>query len=255
MLLKRPSTLDDVEEQTTGFKLEQQLHLLKHKPMMKEENKQTPDIFLDASTLTSPNSLWAGRYAKSSSISSPPPPQYVPLTSESLPPSPPAFFAADISSLGSSAADSTVVFALLYVPLVPLKVKRCAQEYLEKIFGYLRSYTVIKEASDTVYALLEEHKPVLSVTSALQQSRMVLREKKNIVKQLVMRTETEISSSSPELLSSVLSLLHTKSIEIIKAILGFVEVLVSRTCRVNCITSYMKLSSGHLYQDIILNQR
>ncbi|KAG2318551.1 hypothetical protein Bca52824_011764 [Brassica carinata] len=89
---------------------------------MIEENDEHHSKVMMNTTLTSPNSLWAGRYAKSSSISSPPPPQYVPLTSESLPPSPPAFFAADISSLGSSAADSTVVFALLYVPLVPLKV-------------------------------------------------------------------------------------------------------------------------------------
>ncbi|KAF3542582.1 hypothetical protein DY000_02009852 [Brassica cretica] len=37
-----------------------------------------------------------------------------------------------------------------------------AQEYLEKIFDSLRSYTVIKEAVETVYALLEEHNPVLS---------------------------------------------------------------------------------------------
>jgi ribosomal RNA-processing protein 12 len=39
--------------------------------------------------------------------------------------------------------------------------------------------------------------------------------------------DPEICLSSPELLSSVLSLLHTKSIEIIKAVLGFVKVLVS----------------------------
>nr|ACC91283.1 putative membrane protein YPL012w [Capsella rubella] len=39
--------------------------------------------------------------------------------------------------------------------------------------------------------------------------------------------DPEICMSSPELLSSVLSLLHTKSIEIIKAVLGFVKVLVS----------------------------
>ncbi|WZZ46884.1 hypothetical protein YC2023_043143 [Brassica napus] len=43
------------------------------------------------------------------------------------------------------------------------RVKRFgAQEYLEKIFDSLRSYTVIKEAVETVYALLEEHNPVLS---------------------------------------------------------------------------------------------
>ncbi|KAJ4874056.1 ARM repeat superfamily protein [Raphanus sativus] len=165
------------------------------------------------------------------------------LTSESLPPSPPAYFAAAISSLDSStAADPMAVSALLtflsiVVPLVPRggisapmareavsvlvrpidgegeglgvaslragvkcigtllvgfcdldywesirigfgsllrfsvdkrpKVRRCAQECLEKLFGSLRlSSTVIKEASDTLYALLKEHKPVLSELSS-----------------------------------------------------------------------------------------
>ncbi|CAA7037459.1 unnamed protein product [Microthlaspi erraticum] len=163
------------------------------------------------------------------------------LTSESLPPSPPAFFAAAISSVESSTADPTAISALLtflslVIPLVPPggisatmageavavlvkpieeegdklgvaslragvkcigtllvgfcdlddweslqvgfasllkfsidkrpKVRRCAQECLEKLFGSLRSATVIKEASDTVYALLEEYKPVLSELSS-----------------------------------------------------------------------------------------
>uniref|UniRef100_A0A1J3H3Y0 RRP12-like protein n=1 Tax=Noccaea caerulescens TaxID=107243 RepID=A0A1J3H3Y0_NOCCA len=163
------------------------------------------------------------------------------LTSESLPPSPPAFFAAAISSVDSSTADPMAISALLtflslVIPLVPPegisatmareavavlvkpieeegdklgvaslragvkcigtlligfcdlddwesllvgfasllkfsidkrpKVRRCAQECLEKLFGSLRSSTVIKEASDTVYALLEEYKPVLSELSS-----------------------------------------------------------------------------------------
>ncbi|KAF8049007.1 hypothetical protein N665_2330s0006 [Sinapis alba] len=163
------------------------------------------------------------------------------LTSESLPPSPPAYFAAAISSLDSSTADPMAVSALLtflsiVVPLVPPggisatmareavsvlvkpidgegeklgvaslragvkcigtllvgfcylghwesiqigfdsllkfsidkrpKVRRCAQECLEKLFGSLRSSTVIKEASDTLYALLKEHKLVLSELSS-----------------------------------------------------------------------------------------
>ncbi|ESQ54996.1 hypothetical protein EUTSA_v10024271mg [Eutrema salsugineum] len=163
------------------------------------------------------------------------------LTAESLPPSPPAFFAAAISSLDSSTADPMAVSALLtflslVVPLVPPgeisatmareavivlvnridgegdklgvaslragvkcigtlligfcdlddwesirigfasllkfaidkrpKVRRCAQECLEKLFASLRSSTVIKEASNTVYGLLKEHKPVLSELSS-----------------------------------------------------------------------------------------
>ncbi|KAG7546447.1 Armadillo-type fold [Arabidopsis suecica] len=163
------------------------------------------------------------------------------LTSESLPPSPPAFFAAAISSVDSSTEDPVAVSALLtflsiVVPLVPSgeisatmardavavlvkaidgegdklgvaslragvkcigtlligfcdlddwvslqigfalllkfaidkrpKVRRCAQECLEKLFGSLQSSTVIKEASNTVYALLKEYKPVLSNLSS-----------------------------------------------------------------------------------------
>ncbi|KAL0834757.1 hypothetical protein Bca101_086646 [Brassica carinata] len=164
------------------------------------------------------------------------------LTSESLPPSPPAYFAAAISSLDSSTEDPMAVSALLtflsiVVPLVldggisaamareavgvlvkPIdgegekklgvaslragvkcigtllvgfcdlddwesirigfgsllkfsidkrpKVRRCAQECLEKLFGSLLSSTVIKEASDTLYALLKEHKSVLSELSS-----------------------------------------------------------------------------------------
>ncbi|CAN6914194.1 unnamed protein product [Brassica oleracea] len=164
------------------------------------------------------------------------------LTSESLPPSPPAYFAAAISSLDSSTEDPMAVSALLtflsiVVPLVPdggisaamareavgvlvkpidgegekklgvaslragvkcigtllvgfcdlddwesirigfgsllkfsidkrPKVRRCAQECLEKLFGSLLSSTVIKEASDTLYALLKEHKSVLSELSS-----------------------------------------------------------------------------------------
>ncbi|KAJ0239610.1 ARM repeat superfamily protein [Hirschfeldia incana] len=159
------------------------------------------------------------------------------LTSESLPPSPPAYFAAAISSLDTStAADPMAVSALLtflsiVVPLVPQggvsapmareavsvlvrpidgegeklgvaslragvkcigtllvgfcdlddwesirigfgsilkfsidkrpKVRRCAQECLEKLFGSLRLTTVVKEASDALFALLKEHKSVL----------------------------------------------------------------------------------------------
>ncbi|VVB11942.1 unnamed protein product [Arabis nemorensis] len=163
------------------------------------------------------------------------------LTSESLPPSPPAFFAAAISSVDSSTADPTAVSALLtflslVVPLVPSgeisatmareavavlvkpidqegdklgvaslravvkcigtlligfcdlddweslqvgfasllkfaidkrpKVRRCAQECLEKLFGSLRKSNVKKEASYTVYGLLEEYKPALSELSS-----------------------------------------------------------------------------------------
>ncbi|KAH0902057.1 hypothetical protein HID58_041560 [Brassica napus] len=164
------------------------------------------------------------------------------LTSESLPPSPPAYFAAAISSLDSSTEDPMAVSALLtflsiVVPLVPdggisaamareavgvlvkpidgegekklgvaslragvkcigtllvgfcdlddwesirigfgsllkfsidkrPKVRRCAQECLEKLFGSLLSSTLIKEASDTLYALLKEHKSVLSELSS-----------------------------------------------------------------------------------------
>ncbi|CAH8360111.1 unnamed protein product [Eruca vesicaria subsp. sativa] len=164
------------------------------------------------------------------------------LTSESLPPSPPAYFAAAISSLDSSTAEDPVAvsalltFLSIVVPLVPSggvsgamgceavgvlvrcvdgegeklgvaslragvkcvgsllvgfcdlddwesvklgfgsilkfsidkrpKVRRCAQECLEKLFGSLRSSTVIKEASDTLYALLKEYKPVLSKLSS-----------------------------------------------------------------------------------------
>ncbi|KAL1222616.1 hypothetical protein V5N11_018984 [Cardamine amara subsp. amara] len=163
------------------------------------------------------------------------------LTSESLPPSPPAFFAAAISSVDSSTEDPVAVSALLtflsiVVPLVspgeisaamardavavlvkPIdgdgdklgvaslragvkcigtlligfcdlddweslqagfalllkfaidkrpKVRRCAQECLEKLFGSLGSSTVIEEASNTVYALLKEHKTVLSDLSS-----------------------------------------------------------------------------------------
>ncbi|CAN8230866.1 unnamed protein product [Cochlearia groenlandica] len=163
------------------------------------------------------------------------------LTSESLPPSPPAFFAAAISSADSSTEDPVAVSALLtflsiVVPLVPRgeisaamareavsvlvkpieedgdklgvaslragvkcigtllngfcdlddwdslqigfalllkfsidkrpKVRRCAQECLEKLFGSLQSSTVIKEASTTVYALLKEYKPQLSDLSS-----------------------------------------------------------------------------------------
>ncbi|KAL0699807.1 hypothetical protein Bca4012_055929 [Brassica carinata] len=48
--------------------------------------------------------------------------QYVLLTSESFPPSPFTFFAAYISSLGSSAAENTVVFALpTFLLLLPDK--------------------------------------------------------------------------------------------------------------------------------------
>ncbi|KAF3603319.1 hypothetical protein F2Q69_00033848 [Brassica cretica] len=46
------------------------------------------------------------------------------------------------------------------------KVRRCAQECLEKLFGSLLSSTVIKEASDTLYALVKEHKSVLSELSS-----------------------------------------------------------------------------------------
>ncbi|XP_010448691.1 PREDICTED: RRP12-like protein [Camelina sativa] len=163
------------------------------------------------------------------------------LTSESLPPSPPAFFAAAISSVDSSTEDPMAVSALLtflsiVLPLVPSgeisatmardavavlvnpidggvdklgvaslragvkcigtlligfcdldhweslqigfglllkfaidkrpKVRRCAQECLEKLFGSLQSSTVVKEASNTVYALLKEYKPVLSDLSS-----------------------------------------------------------------------------------------
>ncbi|XP_010439161.1 PREDICTED: RRP12-like protein [Camelina sativa] len=163
------------------------------------------------------------------------------LTSESLPPSPPAFFAAAISSVDSSTEDPMAVSALLtflsiVLPLVPSgdisatmardavavlvnpidggvdklgvaslragvkcigtlligfcdlddweslqigfglllkfaidkrpKVRRCAQECLEKLFGSLQSSTVIKEASNTVYILLKEYKQVLSDLSS-----------------------------------------------------------------------------------------
>ncbi|EOA15949.1 hypothetical protein CARUB_v10004046mg [Capsella rubella] len=163
------------------------------------------------------------------------------LTSESLPPSPSAFFAAAISSVDSSTEDPEAISALLtflsiVVPLVPSgeisatmardavavlvnsvdgegnklgvaslragvkcigalligfcdlddweslqtgfglllkfaidkrpKVRRCAQECLEKLFGSLRSSTVLKEASNSVYALLEEYMPVLSDLSS-----------------------------------------------------------------------------------------
>ncbi|XP_009137134.1 RRP12-like protein isoform X1 [Brassica rapa] len=164
------------------------------------------------------------------------------LTSESLPPSPSAYFAAAISSLDSSTADdpmavsALLTFLSIVVPLVPdggisatmareavgvlvkpidgegeklgvaslragvkcigtllvgfcdvddwgsirigfgsllkfsidkrPKVRRCAQECLEKLFGSLRSSSVIKEASDTLYALLKEHELVLSELSS-----------------------------------------------------------------------------------------
>ncbi|XP_010529622.1 PREDICTED: RRP12-like protein [Tarenaya hassleriana] len=46
------------------------------------------------------------------------------------------------------------------------KVRRCAQECLEKILGSLQSSTVIKEASNTVYASFKEYKPVLAELSS-----------------------------------------------------------------------------------------
>ncbi|WRX24026.1 Ribosomal RNA-processing protein 12-like [Theobroma cacao] len=148
------------------------------------------------------------------------------LSAESLPLSPPAYFAAAISALDDDSAttlDSTAVGALLtflsiVVLLVPKggissdkakeavevvvrvvgkeglgvaslrsgvkclgvlvdgfcdledwhSVRRCAQEYLEKVFKSFQSSIVIKEASKLVLSLLKKHMPLALTLSTVK---------------------------------------------------------------------------------------
>ncbi|KAF7819035.1 RRP12-like protein [Senna tora] len=113
------------------------------------------------------------------------------ITAESLPLTPPAYFAAAITSLDSASAseslDPTALSALLsfmaiVLPLVPpggiapakageavevmFKVRRCAQESLEKVFKSLQSSRVNKEASKLVLSVLKSYMPLATTLAS-----------------------------------------------------------------------------------------